>query len=81
MTPYEPPLDEIRFILKRSAGLEASARLPGCETATPDLVDQVLAEGDQDLYLEIIRFEETRNYIRGIYEIFSIYRRLYDRTP
>jgi soluble lytic murein transglycosylase len=37
--------------------------------------------GDPDLFLEIIRFDETRQYIKGIYEIFSIYRRLYDRTP
>lgn len=36
---------------------------------------------DADLFLEAIRFEETRNYIKRIYEIFSIYRRLYDRTP
>ncbi len=40
-----------------------------------------LANGDPDLFLEIIRFEETRNYIKGIYEVFTIYRRLYDRTP
>ncbi len=40
-----------------------------------------LSGGDPDLFLEIIRYEETRNYVRGIYEIFSIYRRLYDRTP
>lgn len=40
-----------------------------------------LAEGDPDLFLEIIRYDETRNYIRGIYEVFAIYRRLYDRTP
>jgi soluble lytic murein transglycosylase len=40
-----------------------------------------LAGGDQDLFLEIIRFEETQNYIRGIYEIYSIYRFLYDRLP
>jgi soluble lytic murein transglycosylase len=40
-----------------------------------------LAGGDEDLFLEIIRFEETRNYIKGIYEVFSIYRRLYDRSP
>ena len=40
-----------------------------------------LAQEDIDLFLEVIRFSETRNYIRGIYEIFSIYRRLYDRTP
>ncbi len=44
MTPYEPPLDEIRFTLDRIAGLEAIARLPGCAAATPDLVDQVLEE-------------------------------------
>lgn len=40
-----------------------------------------LAGEDVDLFLEIIRFEETREYIKGIYEIFSIYRNLYDRTP
>jgi len=40
-----------------------------------------LAGVDADLFLEIIRFEETREYIKGIYEIFSIYRNLYDRTP
>ncbi len=41
------------------------------------LVWQQLAGGDPDLFLEIIRFEETRNYIRYIYEIFSTYRSLY----
>ena len=40
-----------------------------------------LAGDDPDLFLEVIRFGETRQYIRGIYELFSIYRRLYDRTP
>jgi soluble lytic murein transglycosylase len=40
-----------------------------------------LSGGDPDLFLEIIRYEETRDYIRGIYEVFSIYRRLYDRSP
>ena len=40
-----------------------------------------LAPADQDLFLEIINFEETRSYIQRIYEIFTIYRRLYDRTP
>ncbi len=40
-----------------------------------------LAGGDPDLFLEVIRFRETREYIQGIYEVFSIYRRLYDRTP
>lgn len=36
-----------------------------------------LAKGDDDLFLEIIRFAETRDYIRGIYEIYTIYRSLY----
>jgi soluble lytic murein transglycosylase len=40
-----------------------------------------LSGGDPDLFLEIIRYGETRDYIRGIYEVFAIYRRLYDRTP
>ncbi len=40
-----------------------------------------LADGDPDLFLEIIRFGETRRYVRGVYEIFAIYRRIYDRTP
>ena len=44
MTPYVPPLDDIRFALNHMAGLEQIARLPGCEAATPDLVDQVLEE-------------------------------------
>jgi soluble lytic murein transglycosylase len=36
-----------------------------------------LAGGDPDLFLEIVRYEETRDYIRGIYEIYNIYRTLY----
>jgi soluble lytic murein transglycosylase len=40
-----------------------------------------LAGGDQDLFLEIVRFRETRNYIRGIYELFTIYRNLYPKAP
>jgi soluble lytic murein transglycosylase len=38
---------------------------------------QELSGPDPDLYLESVRFEETRNYIRNIYEIFVIYKRLY----
>jgi soluble lytic murein transglycosylase len=38
---------------------------------------QTLGDGDPDLFLESVRFEETRNYIRNIYEIYVIYRRLY----
>ncbi|MEA3350486.1 MAG: tetratricopeptide repeat protein [Chloroflexota bacterium] len=40
-----------------------------------------LARNDSDLFLEIIRFDETRRYVKGVFEIFAIYRRLYDRTP
>jgi soluble lytic murein transglycosylase len=36
-----------------------------------------LAGNDQDLLLEVVRFQETRNYIRYIYEIYAIYRTLY----
>jgi len=36
-----------------------------------------LSGGDPDLFLEVVRFEETRQYIRNIYEIYVIYRRLY----
>jgi soluble lytic murein transglycosylase len=32
---------------------------------------------DPDLFLETVRFEETRDYIRNIYEIYIIYHRLY----
>ena len=42
---------------------------------------QSLSGDDPDLFVEVIRFEETRNYIRSIYEIFNLYRRIYDRTP
>lgn len=40
-----------------------------------------LAGGDPDLYLEIIRFEETRTYLKSISEVFAIYRRIYGRSP
>lgn len=34
-------------------------------------------EDDVDLFLEVIHFSETSNYIRSIYELFNIYRDLY----
>jgi soluble lytic murein transglycosylase len=40
---------------------------------------KALAPDDPDLLLEIIRFSEPQRYIKGIYEIFSIYRKLYVR--
>jgi soluble lytic murein transglycosylase len=45
------------------------------------LIWKDLSGGDPDLFLEIIRFGETQQYVKGIYEVFLIYRRLYDRTP
>jgi soluble lytic murein transglycosylase len=38
-----------------------------------------LAGGDQDLFVEVVRFSETRSYIRGIYEIYTIYRNIYGK--
>lgn len=49
---------------------------PGNAKAWKDLVPP-----DPDLYVEVIRFPETQEYIKGIFEIFSIYKNLYDRTP
>jgi soluble lytic murein transglycosylase len=40
-----------------------------------------IAQDDVDLFLEIIRYPETRSYIRRVYEVFTIYRMIYDRTP
>ena len=40
-----------------------------------------LADGDPDLFVEIVRFEETRSYIRSIYENYIVYRSLYGSVP
>ena len=40
---------------------------------------QQLADGDPDLYLEVVRYLETRNYIRSIVEQHYLYRMLYCR--
>jgi soluble lytic murein transglycosylase len=42
---------------------------------------QSLANGDPDLFVEVVRFDETRQYLMGIFEVFSIYSRLYARVP
>jgi len=41
------------------------------------LVWKELSGDDPDLFLEIIRYQETRDYIRFIYEIFDTYRTIY----
>ncbi len=40
-----------------------------------------LSNGDMDLFLEIIRFEETRNYLIQIGEFLNIYNMIYQRSP
>jgi soluble lytic murein transglycosylase len=42
---------------------------------------QSMAKGDPDLFVEVVRFDETRQYLMGIYEVYSIYARLYARVP
>lgn len=40
-----------------------------------------LAGNDPDLFVEVVRYEETRTYIRHIYEVFAMYRSLYGAIP
>ncbi len=40
-----------------------------------------LSGNDPDLFLETIRYDEPRQYIQSIYEIYAIYRNLYSLTP
>ncbi|HXF83785.1 MAG TPA: tetratricopeptide repeat protein [Anaerolineales bacterium] len=70
-------LDKNRRLLGNNlyAGLAAYNGGPGNA-----VIWNELAGNDPDLLLEIIRFQETRDYIRYIYEIFNIYRRLYSPT-
>lgn len=42
---------------------------------------QNLSNGDPDLLLESVRFSETRDYIRAIYETYNIYKSIYSNTP
>ena len=44
MPTYDAPLADMRFALQELAGLSEISQLPGCEAATPDLVDAVLDE-------------------------------------
>ena len=41
---YTAPLEDMRFVLRTGGGLESLSRLPGLESAEPDLVDAVLEE-------------------------------------
>jgi alkylation response protein AidB-like acyl-CoA dehydrogenase len=44
MSTYLPPLKDMRFVLNELAGMERVAQLPGCEEATPDVVEAILDE-------------------------------------
>lgn len=56
------------------AALAAYNGGPGNAQAWKDL-----APDEPDLFLESIRFEETRRYIRNIYEFYAVYRQLYEK--
>jgi len=40
-----------------------------------------LSGADPDLYLECIRYDQTRDYVRRVFENFEIYANLYAREP
>ena len=40
-----------------------------------------LSGPDSDLFVEVVRADETRTYIRSIYEIYSMYRSVYGTIP
>ena len=44
MTAFAAPIQDMRFTLYELAGFDGIAGLPGCEDATPDLVEAVLNE-------------------------------------
>ncbi len=44
MSTYAAPIDDMQFVVKELIGLEQISGLPGCEEATPDLIDAVIEE-------------------------------------
>ena len=38
---------------------------------------EALAPNDPDLFLEVVRYSQTRTYIQDVYELYTIYRNLY----
>jgi len=67
-------LDKNRKLLNNNIYASLAAYNAGPGNA---IVWNELANNDPDLLVEVIRFQETRDYIRFIYEIFSTYRSLY----
>lgn len=58
------------------AALAAYNGGPGNASAWKDT-----AGGDPDMFVEMIRYDETRRYVMSIYEVFDIYRQIYGRNP
>ena len=44
MSSYNAPIRDMQFVMRELADLEAVAALPGCEDASPDVVDAILEE-------------------------------------
>ena len=44
MSEYVAPLKDIRFVMQELAGLDQVIALPGCEEASPDVIDAILDE-------------------------------------
>ncbi|HET7671158.1 MAG TPA: acyl-CoA dehydrogenase family protein, partial [Burkholderiales bacterium] len=47
MSAYQAPLKDMKFVLTELAGLEAVAKLPGYEEASPDTVEAILEEASK----------------------------------
>jgi len=44
MTTYRTPIDDMRFVMRELAELDSLCLMPGCDQASSDLVDAILAE-------------------------------------
>ena len=47
MQPYAAPVADMRFVLNEVIGLDTLAALPGLEATEPELIDQILEEGNK----------------------------------
>ena len=59
MPVYKAPLDDIRFVLNEVADIASLAALPGCEDATPDLIDQILTEAARLCEQELLPLNQS----------------------
>ena len=47
MSSYNAPIRDMQFVLRELADIEAVSALPGCEDASPDLVDAIIEEANK----------------------------------